>query len=251
MRPIRTILYATDFSTRSSLAFHFAISLARDSGARLIVLHVRESGREGVSNETAQELRDKLYRHHAGDFRLLTEHRLAEGDPAETILRTASEDGADLIVVASRGRDAVDGGLLGRVAERVLREARCPVVLIKAPAPAAQGGAASPSDEMPAEFLGNDVVFVTEGVAPEFAGSSRVYHRDFPEVVGEGGTPVEGARHLRDRLAQAREYPQVGWKLDVIERAIRDVEDFRTSLAKKGGAPPCPMPTGHLATVAD
>jgi nucleotide-binding universal stress UspA family protein len=250
MRPIRTILYATDFSTRSSLAFHFAMSLARDAGARLIVLHVREPGHEGEPAESNQALRGKLYRHHAGDFRLLTEHRLMEGEPAETILRAATGDGADLIVVASQSRDAVDGGLLGRVAERILCKAHCPVVLIKSPTPSVSAGAAKADEGLPAEFLGNDVVFVVEGVDLKFAGLSRVYHRDFPEVIGEGGTPSEGARHLRDRLIQAREYTHAGWKMDEVDRAIKDVEAFRDSLPDEGESPTRPAPTGQLTASA-
>src|SRR5262249_53634364 len=42
MLPINTILHPTDFSERSGYAFHAACALARDYGAKLLVLHVRE-----------------------------------------------------------------------------------------------------------------------------------------------------------------------------------------------------------------
>ena len=49
------------------------------------------------------------------------------GDPAETILQTAAELAADLILMTSDGPDGFLDGLRGTTSERVLRKARCPV----------------------------------------------------------------------------------------------------------------------------
>ena len=49
------------------------------------------------------------------------------GEPAETILQTATELGADLIVMTTDGPDGFLDGLRGTTSEHVLREARCPV----------------------------------------------------------------------------------------------------------------------------
>jgi len=56
------------------------------------------------------------------------------GNPAEEIVRAAKDRGVDLIVVGARGLGGVKRLLLGSVSERVLRDARCPVLIVKRPA---------------------------------------------------------------------------------------------------------------------
>jgi universal stress protein A len=53
------------------------------------------------------------------------------GSPYEEILREQQERKADLIVIASHGRTGILKSLIGTVAERVMREAKCPVLLIR------------------------------------------------------------------------------------------------------------------------
>jgi nucleotide-binding universal stress UspA family protein len=53
------------------------------------------------------------------------------GSAAEEILRLAEEVGADLIFVGSHGRTGIRRVLLGSVSERVAREARCPVMIVR------------------------------------------------------------------------------------------------------------------------
>jgi nucleotide-binding universal stress UspA family protein len=55
------------------------------------------------------------------------------GDPADQILRYAGLHPIDLIVVGTHGRTGVGRALLGSVAERVVRGARCPVLVVPAP----------------------------------------------------------------------------------------------------------------------
>jgi universal stress protein A len=63
---------------------------------------------------------------------------VAEGDPAEMILRVAEEVHADLIVMGTHGRTGLSRLLMGSVAEQVVRRAPCPVLTMKAPFPAEQ-----------------------------------------------------------------------------------------------------------------
>jgi hypothetical protein len=56
----------------------------------------------------------------------------AAGNPAEEILRYATKHGIDLIVLGTHGRTGLSRLLLGNVAERVLRAARCPVLVVPA-----------------------------------------------------------------------------------------------------------------------
>jgi nucleotide-binding universal stress UspA family protein len=142
MLPIHTILHPTDFSERSGHAFRLACSLARDYKARLVVLHVLPPSiiayGEGIIPVPVDEGRleslkaefDGL-RLHCGHLQV--EYRLAEGDPAAEILRTAEEGPCDLIVLGTHGRTGLGRLLLGSVAEEVVRKATCPVLTLKTP----------------------------------------------------------------------------------------------------------------------
>lgn len=58
------------------------------------------------------------------------ERRAASGDPAEVLVEVTREVGADLLIVGRRGSNFVARVLLGSVAERVIRDARCDVLVI-------------------------------------------------------------------------------------------------------------------------
>jgi nucleotide-binding universal stress UspA family protein len=143
MLSIRTVLHPTDFSERSDFAFRLACSLARDYGARLIVLHVAEPptvvGSEGMLMPPVavdlQPLQDRLQQLRPRDPKVPVEHRLIQGDTATEILRVAEETKCDVIVLGTHGRTGLGRLLMGSVAEQVLRRAPCPVVTVKTPLP--------------------------------------------------------------------------------------------------------------------
>ncbi len=150
MSPIRAILHPTDFSGPSDLAFRMACALARDFGARLVVLHVVEFPANVYPEATRHE--DPALRHPAlwDQVRGLrppspdvpVDYRLADGDAAAEVVRAAAETGSDLIVMGTHGRSGLKHLLMGSVAERVVRNAPCPVLTVKAPAPAPAEAAA-------------------------------------------------------------------------------------------------------------
>lgn len=154
MTPIRTILHPTDFSPRSEHAFQLACSLARDHSARLIVSHVLERpliAYTGVamappapppSADERHALQDQLHQIQSPDPAVSVQHLLVEGDPATAILQVAQEQECDLIVMGTHGRTGLGRLLMGSVAEKVLREATCPVLTVKTPFPAE--GSSSP-----------------------------------------------------------------------------------------------------------
>lgn len=143
MLTIRTILYPTDFSERSSHAFELAFALARDYGARLVILHVAPPAEkvfgpaptEVQEAEYEESLRAKLRWLKVPGSEVPVESVLEMGDPVAVILDRAAE--ADLIVLGTHGRTGYDRLLMGSVAEEVLRQAPCPVLTIKAPFPGA------------------------------------------------------------------------------------------------------------------
>jgi nucleotide-binding universal stress UspA family protein len=144
MLHLKAVLHPTDFSEHSDYALRLAGSLARDHEARLIVLHVVVTlGPELVSYGEAvselqpegyrQKLWEELRRVRLPDPDVLVEYQLAEGDPAEEIIRAAQDTGAELIVMATHGRTGLQRLLMGSVAEQVMRKAVCPVLTVKAP----------------------------------------------------------------------------------------------------------------------
>lgn len=143
----KRILFPTDFSPASQDALRWATSLARDTGATLLILHVEEppmaygGGEMFIASEegTREELRSALVQVVPLDSRVPFEHELAVGDPATAIVEAASAQNADLIVLGTHGRTGLSRLLMGSVAEAVVRKAKCPVLTIKQPdqAPAA------------------------------------------------------------------------------------------------------------------
>src|SRR5262249_2850135 len=130
MLPIHTILHPTDFSPRSTYAFHLAFALARDYGAKLIVTYVHIpppiiAGDVGVPPPdpagTDEELTVQLNRIQAPDPQVTVERMLLRGAPAEEIVRLAAEPQCDLIVMGTHGRTGLGRLLMGSVAELVLR----------------------------------------------------------------------------------------------------------------------------------
>jgi nucleotide-binding universal stress UspA family protein len=134
---IRKVLLPVDFSARAEEAVRFAAErLAR--GARLAALHVvpppppiPDFPLVPVDERALKaELRSFLARARAS--RASAEVAVFE-DPVVAILRRAKRLPADLIVLSSHTRRGLDRFLLGAVAERVVRHAECPVLVLPGP----------------------------------------------------------------------------------------------------------------------
>jgi nucleotide-binding universal stress UspA family protein len=153
MLSIHTILHPTDFSARSGYALQLALSLARDHGARLVVLHVMPVPLVQEKRLYREEMAGELNRLGAPDAQVRMEHRLEEGDAITQILRVARETGCDLIVMGTHGRTGLGRLLMGSVAEQVVRQASCPVLTVRAPFPPSEptGGPAIKEAERTAE----------------------------------------------------------------------------------------------------
>jgi nucleotide-binding universal stress UspA family protein len=129
-RPVQHILVATDFSDTADAALDVAIRYARSFRARLHLVHIFAASDLGVT----QLLADAAAR---AEPDVPVSVGGAGGDPAEEVLRYASRQPIDLIVVGTHGRSGVSRLILGSVAERVIRGARCPVLVVPAPRPVA------------------------------------------------------------------------------------------------------------------
>lgn len=137
------ILCPTDFSDGSEAAFKTAVELARDSGARLTLLyvhHVPATALPDMFFAMSPELLQDSERTVDGYLGQLVDRARAAGVAASPrsrfgsthreICGAASELGVDLIVIGTHGRSGLTHAILGSVAERVVRHARCPVLTV-------------------------------------------------------------------------------------------------------------------------
>jgi nucleotide-binding universal stress UspA family protein len=143
MFPIQTILHPTDFSAQADNAFRLACMLARDHEASFVVVHVVQPpitvvGGMGVVPPVPEEYgyeeaEDKLARLESPYASVPMKRLIREGDVAGEILALAKEGPCDLIVMGTHGRTGLSRLLMGSVAEKVVRKARCPVLTVKTP----------------------------------------------------------------------------------------------------------------------
>ncbi len=142
MPHIQTILHPTDFSENSRYAFQTACALARDNHATLLLLHVLMPSvsplmqgplPDPLRPAETQESLAALPWPQPSDPQIRVDHRIAEGDPADEILRLSELLHCDLVVMGTHGRTGLGRFLTGSVAEAVLRKAVCPVLVVKTP----------------------------------------------------------------------------------------------------------------------
>jgi len=142
----KTILCAVDFSDASLRALEYAMSVAQESDAELVLMHVVDwaaetwaAGTHGVMLTAYTESRtaeaERLLREAVPEPArewCKPEILIAEGKPWREILRVARERSADLVVLGVLGRGAVDLTLFGSTTHHIVREAPCPVLTVRA-----------------------------------------------------------------------------------------------------------------------
>ena len=146
MDAIKKILVPTDFSAHADEAFRVAHTLARAVGAEVILFHVSrppavvsEGGRILVNPGMGEavNLWDRFQGMKATDAMVRVEHQVivANRPSAAHILEMLDKLGCDLIVMGTHGSSWLKERLFGSLTEEVVRRARCPVMVVKAPAP--------------------------------------------------------------------------------------------------------------------
>ncbi len=142
---IKNIIVPTDFSKLSFSAFEYAKDLAETMGAAIHLIYVLEKTPPflavrslDVSEEevmkTMEEQAKKQLAETAASFREDSNVKILEvlkkGNDYEEIVNYSKETNSDLIVIATHGRTGILHTLLGSVAEKVIRFAKCPVLVI-------------------------------------------------------------------------------------------------------------------------
>lgn len=142
----KAIVFSTDFSQSSKAAGKHAMELAKAFGAPLLIVHVLDSwaGFPAYEDSVPQDVRDVVlgmeeeaerkleslaeeFRKEVGSVKT----RCRIGVPAEEIVSSADEESAQLIVIGTHGWSGFKHLLLGSVAEKVLRMANCPVLVVR------------------------------------------------------------------------------------------------------------------------
>jgi len=148
-QPERVVLHATTLRETSRPSAVLASRIATNLGARLILLHVlphlsemeRRGEPTGMDSAAMQELR-AVAAEVARDCPAPIEPLVLHGNPAIEILAEASGRHAELIVLGATHRSAFDSLTRDGTVYKVLAHARCPVMTLREPLPAAQAEAA-------------------------------------------------------------------------------------------------------------
>ena len=147
MAELKNILVPTDFSEHSERAAAYAVELARQYGSNEIhCIHVSDIPADllatsayymtGPSEQFVEQVRDEgrkgLDAFVKKNFKdVPVKAVFLEGRPFVEIIRYARENEIDLIVISTHGRSALKHALFGSVAEKVVRKAPCPVLVVK------------------------------------------------------------------------------------------------------------------------
>ena len=140
--PLKAIIYSTDFSASSQNAGSYAALLAHRFGAQLVTAHAfvlsnpameaeAEAGPTGKSQQRKDleaQLAASATRFGEGLERVTTV--LVEGDPREAIPHLAKDYAPSLVVVGTAGRGRVARGIVGSVAERIMRGNEGPTLAV-------------------------------------------------------------------------------------------------------------------------
>jgi len=144
-KKVKLILVPTDFSDLSCQAFSWAALFAEQFNSKILLMHVISEAsalemveRPGNPWERVLEREDKAMienfkRYLAADLEAKVEVQTLVGVGAtdEKLVEAARKNGADMIVMATRGRTGLNQVMMGSVAVKVLQRAPCPVFTVR------------------------------------------------------------------------------------------------------------------------
>ena len=139
---IKKILVPTDFSPESEKSLDYAVLTAKKFGARILLFHAIEPFPYTTTDafmvvdnsEALKNIAESLIKNAAALLKkkgVPVTSSLSVGSPPREIVMKAEREKADLIIMGTHGRTGVEHVLLGSVAEKVIRLAKCPVLTIR------------------------------------------------------------------------------------------------------------------------
>ncbi|TKB06772.1 universal stress protein [Desulforhopalus sp. IMCC35007] len=153
---ISTILYATDLGDQAKPVFKHALALAKQYGAKIVMIHVVEPMNEAtaffINSYTAENMSEEVQKETMKKILTKMKERLKKfyadecggqeagspvkdllvvsGRPSEEILRVAEEDKADMIIMGKSTRRVRGIRVMGSTARRVSRMSDVPVLIV-------------------------------------------------------------------------------------------------------------------------
>jgi universal stress protein A len=145
----KKILVPTDFSVYADNALKQAIDIAKQNKSRIYLFHVIDDGfqqcavdyclDEGsvqkILKESIKNAQDKLNQEVKkitdSNSKIEVVYDAKRGIPYEEILKEQEEKGIDLIVIASHGKTGILKNLIGGVVDKVVKRAKCQILLIR------------------------------------------------------------------------------------------------------------------------
>ena len=139
----KKIIFASDGSDNAHRAGLAAVELVKDISLKSItVIHIATSppaqsrmikadfDAHTLLEEDAKEIMKQTFKeiNNAG---ISVDVKVAFGDPADEIVKIIEKEGADLLVIGSRGLGSITGVLIGSVSQKIVHEAPCPVMIVK------------------------------------------------------------------------------------------------------------------------
>ena len=141
----KTILCPLEFSPASIRALDYALSLAKEADARLILLHaiedvLGEAGAQTLGHLSVSEYYHQLEQDAVTRLRAVVpdearvwsrpEERVVKGRAHQEILKVVADEHVDLVVMGVQGKGVVNRLVFGSTTHRVIREAGCPVLTL-------------------------------------------------------------------------------------------------------------------------
>ena len=144
---INRILIPTDFSSSAKYAFLYAIEFNKKFNARLQLLHVMQDFTDFSEFNLSPSILPQLYAEFEENATERMEEMVANfipqdiicdtyilhGIPFYEIVKFAQDEKSDLIIIGSHGRTGLQHMIFGSTAEKVVKKAACPVLVIKHP----------------------------------------------------------------------------------------------------------------------
>jgi len=141
---MKSILVPVDFSKATDRMLQATVTIAKTQNARVTVMNVaprepdifgHQLTRKVITEPVPEDVRERYDNLMAcakrlEDAGLIVKPLLIRGDRVRAVMREAETEEADLIVIGSHGRGGLYRRIVGSVSEGVMREAKCPVLII-------------------------------------------------------------------------------------------------------------------------
>ena len=255
---LKSILCPVDFSEFSAAAYQHAVSLGEYYQARLICLHIVELWKYPFAEYAAQEadyakfakalneggevqLQNFVRKYPAQGIR--PELVVRQGNAADCTLWLAQEENIEVIVMGTHGRRGFDRLVLGSNADRIMRKAACPVLIVSNPSQAATTISSDGKHRLSRILYCTDFSHNSEGargyaisLAAEYGAELTLMHvaENTSDLARAEAIIADRARELQ-KLISEREHKDLNVRLSVklgkpYEEIVRRATETQTSL---------------------